>query len=97
LSLLTIIRNGADGIGLVRTEQLFDLYESFPDEEEQYNLYKQIAEKIYPEKIIIRAFDIGGDKVLPIDVKEPNPFLGWRGIRILLDNIPELFLILFSL
>lgn len=82
-----IVNNGAKGIGLVRTEQLFDIYESFPEEETQYKVYKNLAEKIYPEKIIIRAFDIGGDKVLPGDTKEPNPFLGWRGIRILLDNI----------
>ena len=82
--------NRADGVGLVRTEQIFDLFDAFPDEEEQFEVYKRLAEKIYPESVIIRAFDIGGDKVLPIDLKEPNPFLGWRGIRFLLDN-EELF------
>ena len=81
-----IIQNGAKGIGLVRTEQLFEEYEDFPDEESQYKIYSELAEKIYPEKVIIRTFDIGGDKVLPVDVKEANPFLGWRGIRFLLDN-----------
>ena len=81
-----IIHNCAKGIGLVRTEQLFEEYEAFPDEEQQYEVYNKIAERIYPENIIIRTFDIGGDKVLPVDLKEPNPFLGWRGIRLLLDN-----------
>ncbi len=80
------ITNGAKGVGLVRTEQIFDLLDSFPDEDEQYEVYKKLGEKIYPENVIIRAFDIGGDKVLPLDLKEPNPFLGWRGIRFLLDN-----------
>lgn len=81
-----IVQNKAKGIGLVRTEQLFEVYETFADEEEQFNVYKNIAERIYPEIVNIRAFDIGGDKVLPVDLKEPNPFLGWRGIRLLLDN-----------
>ncbi|RMD51092.1 MAG: phosphoenolpyruvate--protein phosphotransferase, partial [Ignavibacteria bacterium] len=84
------IANGASGVGLVRTEQIFDLMDEFPDEEEQYKIYKSLAEKIYPNEVTIRTFDIGGDKVLPIDLKEPNPFLGWRGIRFLLDN-RELF------
>ena len=84
------IQNGAQGVGLVRTEQLFGETDEFPDEEEQYKLYKRLAEKTLPFPIVIRAFDIGGDKVLPVDVKEPNPFLGWRGIRFLLDN-KELF------
>ncbi len=81
------INSGTEGVGLVRTEQIFDLFTAFPDEEEQYEIYKKFAERIYPHPIIIRAFDIGGDKVLPIDLKEPNPFLGWRGIRLLLDNV----------
>lgn len=85
-----IVHNCAKGIGLVRTEQLFEEQEAFPDEEEQYQVYKTISERIYPESVIIRTFDIGGDKVLPVDLKEPNPFLGWRGIRLLLDN-PQLF------
>jgi len=80
------IQNGAKGLGLVRTEQLFQEFDGFPDEEEQFKYYLSLAEKIYPETITIRAFDIGGDKVLPVDVKEPNPFLGWRGVRFLLDN-----------
>lgn len=82
-----ILHNCADGIGLVRTEQLFEEYEVFPDEEKQYAVYKKISEQIYPKIVIIRAFDIGGDKVLPVDLHEPNPMLGWRGIRLLLDNV----------
>ncbi|MFC2135329.1 phosphoenolpyruvate--protein phosphotransferase [Bacteroidota bacterium] len=80
------IDNGAQGVGLVRTEQIFDEYDEFPDEEQQLYVYNRLVDKIYPSPLIIRAFDIGGDKVLPVDVKEPNPFLGWRGIRFLLDN-----------
>lgn len=80
-----LIQNGGQGIGLLRTEQLFDLSE-FPDEEEQHKLYKIIADKVFPEKVIIRAFDVGGDKFLPHGIKEKNPFLGWRGIKFLLDN-----------
>ncbi|MGK9475872.1 phosphoenolpyruvate--protein phosphotransferase [Melioribacter sp. OK-6-Me] len=85
-----IVHNCADGIGLVRTEQLFEEYEVFPDEDQQYEVYNKISESIYPKPVIIRAFDIGGDKVLPVDLHEPNPMLGWRGIRLLLDN-PNLF------
>ncbi len=85
-----IVHNCAKGIGLVRTEQLFQHSEVFPDEEEQFIAYKEIADKIYPDYATIRVFDIGGDKVLPVDLKEPNPFLGWRGVRLLLDST-ELF------
>jgi len=81
-----IVQNGAEGIGLMRTEQMFQEYDSFPSEEEQLSVYKENAQKIYPLPLTIRAFDIGGDKVLPVDVREPNPMLGWRGIRFLLDN-----------
>ncbi len=85
-----VVQNGAEGIGLVRTEQIFQVANSFPDEETQFQLYSKLAQKLYPLPITIRTFDIGGDKVLPLDIKEPNPFLGWRGIRFLLDNL-ELF------
>ncbi|OGU63682.1 MAG: phosphoenolpyruvate--protein phosphotransferase [Stygiobacter sp. RIFOXYC12_FULL_38_8] len=81
-----LVHNCAQGIGLVRTEQLFQQSEAFPDEEEQFLAYKEIADKVYPNYVTIRTFDIGGDKVLPVDLKEPNPFLGWRGIRLLLDS-----------
>ncbi len=82
-----IIKNGAEGTGLVRTEQIFQLQDGFPSEDEQYKVYSDLAEKLYPNIVVIRAFDIGGDKVFPVDIKEPNPFLGWRGIRFLLDNL----------
>lgn len=85
-----LVSNGAAGIGLLRTEQVFGEFDTFPDEEEQYEMYSKFAEKIYPEYIVIRVFDVGGDKFLPHDIKEPNPFLGWRGIRFLLDN-PDIF------
>lgn len=81
-----IVSNGANGIGLIRTEQLFEELDQFPSEEEQYEWYTQIAERVYPDIAIIRVLDIGGDKILPVDVQEANPFLGWRGIRFLLDN-----------
>jgi phosphotransferase system enzyme I (PtsI) len=81
-----IFKNGAEGTGLVRTEQIFNLEDEFPDEEKQFTVYKNLSEKLYPHVVIIRVFDIGGDKVFPVDIKEPNPFLGWRGIRFLLDN-----------
>lgn len=85
-----IIQHGAEGVGLMRTEQIFQEYESFPSEEQQTKVYTDFAEKLYPLPLTVRAFDIGGDKVLPVDVQEPNPMLGWRGIRFLLDN-KELF------
>lgn len=81
-----IFKNGAEGTGLVRTEQIFNLEDEFPDEDKQFDIYKNLSEKLYPHIMIIRVFDIGGDKVFPVDIKEPNPFLGWRGIRFLLDN-----------
>jgi phosphotransferase system enzyme I (PtsI) len=82
---------GADGIGLYRSEYLIVGKEVFPTEEEQYNQYKLLAETMYPKRVIIRTFDIGGDKFMAESVKENNPFLGWRGIRVLLDK-PDLFL-----
>ncbi|MCX6133263.1 MAG: phosphoenolpyruvate--protein phosphotransferase [Ignavibacteriales bacterium] len=82
---------GADGIGLYRSEYLIVGKEVFPTEEEQYNQYKLLAETMYPKRVIIRTFDIGGDKLMAESVKESNPFLGWRGIRVMLDK-PDLFL-----
>jgi len=81
-----VMQNGAEGIGLVRTEQIFQEHDIFPEEEEQFKIYKGLAEKLFPNYVTIRTLDIGGDKVLPVDVQEPNPFLGWRGVRLLLDN-----------
>jgi phosphoenolpyruvate-protein phosphotransferase (PTS system enzyme I) len=82
---------GADGIGLYRTESLLLGEEVFPTEEEQYEVYHRIAESVYPKEAIIRTFDIGGDKFMAQTIKENNPFLGWRGVRVMLDK-PQIFL-----
>ena len=82
---------GADGIGLYRTESLLIGKEVFPSEEEQYEVYHRIAEAVFPKYAIIRTFDIGGDKFMTQVMKENNPFLGWRGIRVMLDK-PQIFL-----
>ena len=84
-------RNGGEGVGLYRTEFLFMDRDSLPTEEEQYQAYKEVAEAMHGEPVIIRTMDIGGDKDLPyLDLpKEMNPFLGWRAIRISLDR-PEI-------
>lgn len=81
-------RNGAEGIGLYRTEFLFMDRDAFPDEEEQFLAYKAVAEAMNPQAVLIRTMDIGGDKSLPYMnlPKEVNPFLGWRAIRIGLDR-----------
>jgi phosphotransferase system enzyme I (PtsI) len=81
-----VITNGAKGIGLYRTEQVLEELGEFPDESEQIKIYENLATRIYPAPIIIRAFDIGGDKFKFLSFTEPNPFLGLRGIRLLLEN-----------
>ncbi len=88
----SVIAHGSHGIGLYRTEYLYLLSNDPPTEEEQYNDYKEIVERIYPNPVIIRTIDLGGDKIssTPKGVKEDNPFLGWRAIRVCLDN-PLLF------
>ncbi|XZQ57410.1 MAG: phosphoenolpyruvate-protein phosphotransferase PtsI [Arsenophonus sp.] len=80
--------NGADGVGLYRTEFLFMNRINLPSEEEQFQAYKTAAEAMYKQTIIIRTVDIGGDKIIPYMnfPKEKNPFLGWRAIRISLDR-----------
>lgn len=82
---------GSQGVGLFRSESILINKESIPTEEEQYEVYKLFAERIYPNRIIIRTFDVGGDKIAPNTIEEANPFLGWRGIRIFLDH-KDLFL-----
>ena len=83
--------SGADGVGLMRTEFLVVGRATMPDEEEQYRAYRRVVEAFDGHPIIVRTFDIGGDK-LPVGgfPSEPNPFLGWRAIRMCLDS-PELF------
>ena len=82
---------GAEGIGLFRTEVPFLLAERFPSEEEQYQIYREQLEAFAPKLVTMRTLDIGGDKSLPyFPIEEANPFLGWRGIRVTLDH-PEIF------
>jgi phosphotransferase system enzyme I (PtsI) len=87
-----VIRHGAEGVGLFRTEFLFISRESAPDEEAQYKVYRQVAAALKPNSVIIRTLDLGGDKFashLQL-AQEMNPFLGWRAIRFCLAQ-PELF------
>jgi len=81
-------RDGAEGIGIFRTELLLYGKPTLPTEEEQYLLYKKVAEEASGRPVIIRTFDIGGDKPIPsLSLpQEPNPFLGYRGIRIYQEN-----------
>jgi phosphotransferase system enzyme I (PtsI) len=87
-----VAANGAEGIGLYRTEFLYLDRDSLPGEEEQYETYKLVAESMRPHPLIIRTFDLGGDKIAGgIDVSdELNPFLGWRAIRFCLEH-PNIF------
>jgi len=78
------IKNGAEGVGLYRTEYLYMNRATLPTEEEQLEAYRTIAEKAKPYSVIIRTLDIGGDKFLsPLPLpREINPFMGWRAIRL---------------
>ena len=79
---------GAEGIGVLRTEFLFLGRATAPDEDEQYEAYRAIAETLGQRPLVIRTLDIGGDKGVPyIEIgHEANPFLGWRGIRVSLGR-----------
>jgi phosphotransferase system enzyme I (PtsP) len=82
---------GAEGIGLFRTEIPFLLSERFPSEMEQCKIYRDQLEAFAPMLVTMRTLDIGGDKSLSyFPIEEENPFLGWRGIRVTLDH-PEIF------
>ena len=87
-----VLKNDAGGIGLFRSEFLYLESEDFPTEEQQFQVYKQVAENMAGKKVIIRTLDIGADK--PVDYfgldKEENPALGYRAIRICLTR-PEIF------
>lgn len=87
-----VVIQGSQGVGLYRTESLLIGRDDFPSEEEQYEEYKRVVDRIYPHRVIMRTFDVGGDKLAPETAEEANPFLGWRGIRVSLDR-PELFLV----
>ena len=86
-------RSGADGVGLMRTEFVVLGRTTMPDEDEQYRAYRRVVDAFVGKPVVIRTFDIGGDK-LPVGgfPTEANPFLGWRAIRMCLDQ-PELFLV----
>ena len=83
-----VINNGAEGVGLYRTEFLYMDSQALPDEETQFNAYKFVLEKMENKPVIVRTLDIGGDKELPyLDLpKEMNPFLGYRAIRMCLEK-----------
>lgn len=82
-----VLANGAEGIGLYRTEFLYMGRNELPTEEEQFEAYKTVLEKMEGKPVVVRTLDIGGDKELPyLDLpKEMNPFLGFRAVRLCLD------------
>ncbi len=83
---------GAEGIGLFRTEVPFMTSQTFPTEEEQRLIYREQMEAFNPRPVTMRTLDIGGDKSLSyFPIREDNPFLGWRGIRVTLDH-PDIFI-----
>ncbi|MCH7228299.1 phosphoenolpyruvate--protein phosphotransferase [Haloferula sp. A504] len=90
---ISLVKNsGARGVGLYRTEFLLLKGEQMPGEMEQAEVYTRLAKALSPDPLIIRTLDAGGDKlpVEPLSEPEPNPFLGWRGIRVSLDR-PAMF------
>ena len=91
--LADVFNNGGEGVGLLRTELLFMNRDTFPSEDEQFEFYKNTALQAKGKPVIVRTFDIGGDKHLPYFnlPAELNPFLGYRAIRICLDR-KELFI-----
>ncbi len=88
----SVIAHGADGIGLYRTEYLYLNRSNLPNEQEQFEAYKHVAQAIHPHSVIIRTIDLGGDKFISqLRVpREMNPFLGWRAIRFCLAR-PDIF------
>ena len=85
----SVLSHGADGIGLYRTEFFYMNRADLPTEDEHCNAYINVAERVYPNEVIIRTLDLGGDKFashleLP---REMNPFMGWRAIRFCLENL----------
>jgi len=88
-----VLDGGAEGVGLFRTEYFYMEQNKTPSEDEQYEVYRDVAKRLAPHPVIIRTLDLGGDKFLP-DMdnswKESNPFMGWRAIRFCLAQ-PDLF------
>jgi phosphoenolpyruvate-protein phosphotransferase (PTS system enzyme I) len=87
-----VLAAGAQGIGIYRTEYLFLTRSEFPSFKEQYKAYSEILRRMAPKPVVIRTFDLGGDKFpgMTGNFIEANPFLGWRAIRFCLDH-PEVF------
>ena len=83
-----VLANGGEGVGLYRTEFLYMGRDNFPTEEEQFEAYKAVLESMGDKPVVVRTLDIGGDKELPYLhlPKEMNPFLGYRAIRLCLDD-----------
>jgi len=86
------LENGAEGIGLYRSEFRYLMQDRLPTEEEMYGAYREVADKLHPRPVVVRTFDLGGDKVSYIAPAEPeqNPYLGWRAIRVSL-SLKDLF------
>ena len=87
-----VLANGAEGVGLYRTEFLYLNQKTLPTEDEQFEVYRDVAQRVAPDPLIIRTLDLGGDK-LSENIEsgdELNPFLGWRAIRFCLEN-PDIF------
>jgi phosphotransferase system enzyme I (PtsI) len=84
----SVLQYGGDSVGLYRSEFLFLIREDMPSEEEQYQAYKYIGERMSPRAVTIRTMDAGGDKLVPAlkMAGELNPYMGWRSIRVCLDN-----------
>ncbi len=78
------LQNGAEGIGLYRSEFHYLMQDRLPSEEEMYTAYREVADIMHPRPVVVRTFDLGGDKVSYIAPPEPeaNPYLGWRAIRV---------------
>jgi len=87
------LENGAEGVGLLRTEFVFQSKDTLPTEEEQYEIYRDIAVALAERPLTIRTLDVGGDKPLPAYsmAEEENPFLGLRGVRLCLQDTETLF------
>jgi len=88
-----VLASGAEGVGLFRTEYFYMSSKELPTEEEQYEAYRAVAQRLAPAPVIIRTLDLGGDKFLSnlgVNWEESNPFMGWRAIRFCLAQ-PDLF------
>jgi phosphotransferase system enzyme I (PtsI) len=85
----SVLSHGAQGVGLYRTEFFYMNRTDLPTEEEHFKAYHEVAEKVWPNDVIIRTLDLGGDKFLShLDIpREMNPFLGWRAIRFCLERL----------